>query len=192
MVKDVTTDKGRKAYTKEVKGRETLLNLQEKALNLNEAKHNASTVKEEKISAAKRLALSKKADKTELGKLINKGLFAVTFPACKNKKLTLKDVEEINFGGAIVGVLVYYVPGFSFDHPIVILISRGIALFLRVRTICEGLTNVLKRGRQSERPTEASGTAKGYGKNEQEKEADYIEAEKTIDGLIGEVMEGKK
>lgn len=189
---NVKTKQGEKRYTKEVKGKEKLLQLQEKALSLNEQKQNAAGAKQEKISQAKRLALAAKADKTELAKLVNKGMFALSLPACKNKKLTLKDVEEINFGGAVVGVLVYYIPGFNFQHPIVILISRGIALFLRVRTICEGLTNVLKKGRKSEVPTEAGGTAKGYGKNEQEKEADYIEAGKTVDGLIGEVMEGQK
>ena len=192
MPVDITSKKGEKSYTKEIKGREKLLDLQGKALQLNEAKQNASTVKEEKISAAKRLALSKKADKTELGKLINKGLFAVTFPACKNKKLTLKDVEEINFGGAIVGVLVYYVPGFSFEHPIVILISRGVALFLKVRTICEGLLNVLKKERKEETTPDAGGKPQGYGRDEQKVEHDYVEAGRTIDGLIGDVMEGKK
>lgn len=188
MPTNVQTNDGKRKYTKEVRGRESLLNLQQKALTLNEAKHNASTIKEEKISAAKRLALSKKADKTELGKLVNKGLFALSFPACKNKKLTLKDVEEINFGGAIVGVLVYYIPNFNFEHPIVILISRGIALFLKVRTICEGLTNILKKERKSEVSTEAGGVAKGYGKNEQKSEVDYIEAGKFVDGEITEVM----
>ena len=189
MTVNIESDKGAKKYTKEVKGREKLLDLQQKALSLNEAKQNASEVKEEKLSAAKRLALSKKADKTELAKLLNKGLFALALPACKNKKLTLKDVEDINFGGAIVGVLVYYVPNFNFEHPIVIIISRGVALFLKIRTVCEGLTNILKNERKSNEATTASGTGKGYGRNEQQKEADYIEAGRTIDGLIGDVME---
>ena len=191
MPVNVKTDKGAKKYTKEVKGREKLLDLQGKALQLNEAKQNASTVKEEKISAAKRLALSKKADKTELAKLVNKGLFALSYPVCKNKKLTQKDVEEINFGGAIVAIMVYYIPNFNFEHPIVILISRGIALFLKVRTVCEGLINTLKKGRKMETTPEAGGKPAGYGRDEQEIEHDYIEAGKTVDGLIGDVMRGK-
>lgn len=188
MVTNIDTEKGQQKYTKAIKGKENVLKLQEKALSLNEQKQKASAVKEDKISDAKRLALVKKADKTELAKLVNKGLFGVAYPICKNKKLTLKDIEEINLGGAIVGVLVYYIPNFNFEHPIVVLISRGIATFLKVRTVCEGIINALKKERKSESTTTAGGEAKGYGRNEQSKEKDYIEAGRVIDGLIEEVQ----
>ena len=185
---NVQTPSGEKAYTKEIKNRKTVFNLQEKALAINEAKQHATSAKEEKLSAAKRLALSKKADKTELGKLVNKGLFALTLPVCKNKKLTLKDVEEINFGGAIVGVLVYYVPNFNFEHPIVILISRGIALVIKIKSICGEITGLFKKKSTGEHTTEAGGAAKGHGKNEQKPEGDYIDAGRVVDGMITEEM----
>ncbi|MCK4499452.1 hypothetical protein KAU11_03080 [Candidatus Babeliales bacterium] len=188
MPVDISTKDGKKAYSKEIKGRESVLKIQERALSLNEQKTQSSEQQQEKISAAKRLALAKKADKTELAALVNKGMFALTFPVCKNKKLNLKDVEEVNFGGAVVGILVYYIPNFNFQHPIVILISRGIALFLKIRNVCGGIENVLKKGRKSEIQPEAGGQAKGHGKDEREPEKDYIEAGKVVDGMIAGVM----
>ena len=76
------------------------------------------------------------ADTSQLAKVINKGLFAGLIPLCKNKELTEKDVQDVNLGGAIVGTVSYLVPGVNLDHPLIVLATRGIILYLKFKSIC--------------------------------------------------------
>lgn len=76
------------------------------------------------------------SDKSPLAKIINQGVYMFMYPACKNKKLTQKDIDEVNLGGAIVGLLVYLIPNFSPNNPLVLLPVRLIMLLLKVKHIC--------------------------------------------------------
>ena len=76
------------------------------------------------------------ADTSKLAVIINKGLFAGLMPICKNKALTEKEVQDVNLGGAIVGTVQYMVPGVNLEHPLVLLATRGIILYLKFKAIC--------------------------------------------------------
>jgi hypothetical protein len=91
----------------------------------------------------------KVADETKLAQLINKGMYHSLFPFCKNKELKEADVQEVNLGGGVVGAVQYYVPDLNLDHPIIILLTRGIMLYLTFKRICgkiavikEKITNI--------------------------------------------------
>lgn len=76
----------------------------------------------------------KTADESKLAELINKGLF--TFIPCPSGKLEEKDIQDINVGGAVVGSLMYFLPDFNLDHPVIILVTRAILLVIKVRALC--------------------------------------------------------
>jgi hypothetical protein len=76
------------------------------------------------------------ADTSKLAQIINKGMYAGLMPFCANKNLQEKDVQEINLGGAVVGTVQYLVPGVNLDHPLVLLATRGIILYLKFKAIC--------------------------------------------------------
>lgn len=76
------------------------------------------------------------SDKSPLAKIINEAVYMFMFPVCKNKKLVQKDIDEVNLGGALVGLLVYLIPGFSPNNPIILFPVRIIMLFIKVKHIC--------------------------------------------------------
>ena len=81
----------------------------------------------------------KRADESNLAKLINKGIYHGSFPLCKNKQLKETDVQEINLGGAIVGSVLYFFPDVNLDHPLIVLATRGILFYLKFRQICSAM-----------------------------------------------------
>ena len=76
------------------------------------------------------------ADTSKLALIINKGMYHGLMPFCKNKALLEKDVQDVNFGGAVVGTVQHFVPGLNLDHPLVLLATRGIILYLKFKAIC--------------------------------------------------------
>ena len=78
----------------------------------------------------------KGADASKLAELINKGVYAGTFPFCKNKSLKEEDVQSINIGGAVVGSILYFFPYVNLDHPAIVLVTRAILFYLRFKQIC--------------------------------------------------------
>ena len=81
-------------------------------------------------------AKQKGADTSKLAELINKGVYAGTFPFCKNKSLKEEDVQSINIGGAVVSNILYFFPYVNLDHPAIVLVTRGILFYLRFKQIC--------------------------------------------------------
>lgn len=76
------------------------------------------------------------ADTSKLAELLNKGIYSGVMPFCASKQLKQSDVLEINPGGAIVGVIQWGFPGINLEHPIVIVLTRGIMFFLKFRQVC--------------------------------------------------------
>ena len=64
---------------------------------------------------------------------INEALFY--FVPCPKQGLTIEQVKEINLGGAITGVIVYYT-NLNLSHPVIVLVTRAIVLVLKVRQMC--------------------------------------------------------
>ena len=81
-------------------------------------------------------AKQKAADTSKLAELINKGVYAGTFPFCKNKSLKEEDVQSINIGGAVVSNILYFFPYVNLDHPAIVLVTRAILFYLRFKQIC--------------------------------------------------------
>lgn len=80
------------------------------------------------------------SDKSPLAKIINQAVYMFMYPACKNKKLTQKDIDEVNLGGALVGLLMYLIPNFSPNNPIVLFPVKIIMLFIKFKHICSVVT----------------------------------------------------
>jgi hypothetical protein len=87
----------------------------------------------------------KAADESRLATLINKGMYHGLYPFCKNKELKEEDVQEVNLGGGVVGAVQYYVPDLNLDHPIIILLTRGIMLYLAFKRICGKIADIKEK-----------------------------------------------
>ena len=85
------------------------------------------------------------ADTSKLAHLINKGMYSGLMPFCKNKALKEEDVQDINLGGAVVGAVQYYVPELNLEHPIVMLLTRGIMLYLKFKQICNRVGEIVEK-----------------------------------------------
>ena len=96
--------------------------------------------KKEKRKIAWTTKKQQDADNSNLAKLINKGIFASTFPFCKNKALKEENVQEINLGGAVVANVLYFFPNVNLDHPAIVLTTRVILFYLRFKAICSAIT----------------------------------------------------
>ena len=92
-------------------------------------------------------AKQKKADESKLGELINRGLFSVI--PCPSGELRFEDVQKINLGGAIIGTIQFYFPDFNLDHPIVILVVRGVILVIKVKALCYAIKKKVKEVKES-------------------------------------------
>lgn len=79
-------------------------------------------------------AKQKKADDSALAELINTGVFVII--PCPTKELKPEHVQEINIGGAVVASAQYYFPDFNLDHPLVVLMVRGLVLVIKVKSLC--------------------------------------------------------
>ena len=84
----------------------------------------------------------KEADESVFADVINDGIF-MAIP-CPQKNLTIKDVKEINIGGAIVGLVTYYTD-INLNHPIIIFVMRAIMLTLKIRKMCYVLSEKLSQ-----------------------------------------------
>lgn len=76
----------------------------------------------------------KKADESKLAKILNQGIFLGV--PCPNNQLKQEDIDEVNPGGAIVGVLQYYVPQFNPEHPVVVIVLRMVLLVVKIKNVC--------------------------------------------------------
>ena len=73
------------------------------------------------------------ADNSVFVQAINEGLFY--FIPCPQKSLSIEQVKEINLGGGIVGLVMYYT-SINLNHPIIVFVTRVIVLVLKVRKMC--------------------------------------------------------
>ena len=89
----------------------------------------------------------KKADESKLAELINRGLFSVI--PCPTNELEFKDIQEINLGGSIVATVQYYFPDFNLEHPLIVVVVRGIILVIRVKALCYSVKEKIKGIKES-------------------------------------------
>jgi hypothetical protein len=93
------------------------------------------------------------ADSCVFADAINEALFY--FVPCPQHNLKIEDVKQINLGGAITGVIVYYT-GLNLSHPVIVLVTRAIVLVLKVRQMCyivnEKVEEIKKKAREFSMP----------------------------------------
>ena len=75
----------------------------------------------------------KEVDESVISDVLNEALF--NFIPCPNKNLKTEDVKEINVGGSITGLVVYYTD-INLNHPLVVFVLRAIMLVIKVRAMC--------------------------------------------------------
>ena len=75
----------------------------------------------------------KEVDESVISDVINEALF--NFIPCPNKNLKIEDVKQINVGGSITGLVVYYTD-INLNHPLVVFVLRTIMLVIKVRALC--------------------------------------------------------
>ena len=80
----------------------------------------------------------KEADECVFADAINEALFH--FIPCPHKGLTKEHVKEINVGGGVVGLIVYYT-NINLNHPVIVFVTRAIILVLKVRAMCYAIQN---------------------------------------------------
>lgn len=73
------------------------------------------------------------ADLSPFAGVINQAMFS--FIPCPGKNLTIEQVNEINLGGSIVGVISFYT-NMNLNHPVLILVTRTLLLVIKVRAMC--------------------------------------------------------
>ena len=81
----------------------------------------------------------KEADESNLGKLINKGVYHGVFSFCKSGQLKEEDVQDINLGGAVVANILYFFPDVNLDHPAIVLTTRIILFYIKFKVICSAI-----------------------------------------------------
>ena len=107
--------------------------------NLEEIGERVKGAKEEKATPRPAWNKTKQnaADTSKLAELLNKGIYSGVMPFCASKELKVEDVQEINLGGAIVGVIQWGFPNINLEHPAIILVTRGIMFYLKFKQICK-------------------------------------------------------
>ena len=75
----------------------------------------------------------KESDESVFASVINDAIFY--FAPCPQKGLKVEDVQKINVGGAVVGLVSYYT-NVNLNHPIIIFVTRSIMLVLKIRNMC--------------------------------------------------------
>lgn len=105
----------------------------------------------------------KAADTSKLAELFNKGIYQGVMPFCKTKELKEKDVQDINLGGAVVGLIQWAAPGVNLDHPVIVLVTRGIMFYLTFKRICAVVQAKVDGIREKLAGTVESGTSEGMG-----------------------------
>lgn len=73
------------------------------------------------------------ADTSVFADVLNEALFH--FIPCPQRGLTIEDVKQINVGGSVVGLVTYYT-NINLNHPVIVFVTRGIMLVLKVRKMC--------------------------------------------------------
>lgn len=104
------------------------------------------------------------ADTSKLAILINKGMYSGLYPFCANKQLNEGDVQEINLGGAVVATVQYMLPDVNLEHPIILLATRGIMLYLTFKRICGKIGQIKEK--LAHVGGDESGIADGWNKGE--------------------------
>ena len=92
-----------------------------------------------KMNKDKANAIVADADNTPIAKLLNHLIFGCI--KCKNGKLTEEDVQKINPGGGVVASLMVVMPNLPLNHPFIILGVRLFGLYLKVRVICNSVSD---------------------------------------------------
>ena len=82
----------------------------------------------------------KEADECVFAEVLNDAIFF--FVPCPHKGLTVEDVQKINVGGSIVGLVTYYTD-VNLDHPIIVFVTRAIMLVLKIRAMCYKLKEAI-------------------------------------------------
>lgn len=82
------------------------------------------------------------ADNSEIAKAINKGLYYLMTPFCKNKQLREEHVADPNVGGSIVALMIYY--GLALTHPAILLVVRVVLLYGKFRQVCNKMIEEVK------------------------------------------------
>ena len=78
------------------------------------------------------------ADTSQVAKLVNHLIFGMI--PCKNRKLTEEEVQQINPGGGIIASVMIVAPNLPLNHPFLILGIRLVTLYLRVKMVCNVVT----------------------------------------------------
>jgi hypothetical protein len=78
------------------------------------------------------------ADESQVSKLLNHLIFGMI--PCKNRKLTEEEVQTINPGGGIIASVMVVAPNLPLNHPFLILGIRVVTLYLKVKMICNVVT----------------------------------------------------
>lgn len=102
----------------------------------------------------------KEADECVFSDAINEALFY--FIPCPQQGLKIEDVKQINLGGGIVGVVTYYT-NINLNHPVIVLLTRGILMVLKVRQMCylmQDKYNEIKAKARSSLPGQGSISSK--------------------------------
>lgn len=89
----------------------------------------------------------KKADESKLAELINRGVFSLI--PCPTGELKFEHIQEINLGGSIVATISFYFPDFNLEHPLVVVVVRGIILVIRVKALCYTIKEKIKGIKES-------------------------------------------
>jgi len=88
------------------------------------------------------------SDTSIFAEAINEALFH--FIPCPQQGLKIEEVKQINLGGAITGLVVYYT-NINLSHPIIIFVTRTIVLVLKVRAMCYKLQEKYSEAKQRAR-----------------------------------------
>jgi hypothetical protein len=75
----------------------------------------------------------KEADESPLAEVLNEAVFQLV--PCPNKGLKIEDVKQINVGGSVIGLIIFYT-NINLNHPILIFTLRTIMLVVKIRAKC--------------------------------------------------------
>ena len=109
-----------------------------------DARHNALQSLYDKKEEGKKKSLlptpktwnngkQKEADESVFASVVNDAIFY--FTPCPQRGLKIEDVQKINVGGAVVGLVSFYTD-VNLNHPIIIMVTRTIMLVLKIRSLC--------------------------------------------------------
>jgi hypothetical protein len=75
----------------------------------------------------------KEADESVFAAVLNDAIFY--FIPCPQDGLKIEDVQKINVGGSVVGLVTFYTD-INLSHPIIVFVTRTIMLVIKIRNMC--------------------------------------------------------